>query len=100
VRISNVPRRASQIDTRGADIFRANATKHAMTQLGMRRLIEEDHRPKGSCDVAIASKGAATIGRMLAGNVEAIRMASPDGAGARGPAYCGSLARMIDAESL
>ena len=41
MRIGGVPRRVGQIDTRGADIFRANGMKPLVTELATRRLIEE-----------------------------------------------------------
>ena len=93
MRISSVPRRAGQIDPRDADIFRANATKQAMTQLAAAAV----HRDplslrEGGCERGYRIEGAVTIGAVLAGNVEAIGMASPDGAEAREPFFCGYLA--------
>jgi hypothetical protein len=61
VRIGGVPRRAGQIDTRGADIFRANGMKPLVTQLVTRRLIEE----------------GTTIGGMFGGKRRVVRSGVP-----------------------
>jgi hypothetical protein len=71
-----------------------------MTQLGIRRLIEEGPQAGRLVRRGYRFEGRGDDRQNLGRNVEAIRMASPDGAGARGPAYYASLARMIDAENL